>query len=410
ERMAMEDALAASTPFDALEGSDRGFARAIAGATLRALGRIDRSLSQLVDRPLEKMDAAALAVLRVGAAQLWVLETPAYASVSATVEAARQWEPANRSGGLVNAVLRRADRERSVYDDIPASTIWPDWLAARLKSGLGSKRADALASLQLQEPSTDISVKSDPEAWARKLDARALPSGSVRLPTGAPITQLDGYADGDWWVQDAGAALAATLFGDLSGRRVADLCAAPGGKTLQLSALGAHVAALDISEPRLDRMRENLDRTKLEATIIAADAAEWRPKAPLDAILLDAPCSALGTLRRHPEGAWRRDPKRLARYPKTQTKLLNAAHDMLKSGGRLVYCVCTPLPEEGVEIVDAGVKRGDWRRVPICADEVPGFAHGLTEAGDLITAPPVGSASEAHVLSDVFQIIRLQKA
>lgn len=404
----MDGALGDSQHYDALEGADRGFARAIASSTLRALGRIDRALSNFLDRPIAKIDPPVLALLRTGAAQLWVMDAPAYAVVSATVDAARQWRPAARGGGLVNAILRRADRERGVYKDLDATTIWPDWLATRLTAALGPERAERLARFQLEEPHTDLTVKSDPAGWADKLEAELLASGSIRLPTGAPITELEGYAEGEWWVQDAGAALPARLFGDVVGRSVADLCAAPGGKTLQLCAMGADVTALDLDPARMARIEDNLERTQLQARSIVADAATWRPDAPFDAILLDAPCSALGTLRRHPEGAWRRSPKGLARYPRTQTGLINAAWEMLKPGGTLVYCVCTPLPEEGADIIDAALAGGGWTLQPIAADEAPGYAHALTPEGWLLTAPPPDE-SDGSVSSDVFFIARLQR-
>ena len=404
----MDEALADSQRFDSLEGPDRGFARAIASSTLRGLGRIDRALSGFLDRPIKKIDKPVLALLRVGAAQLWVMKSPAYAVVSATVDAARQWKPASRGGGLINAILRRADRERDAYDSLPASTIWPDWLAARLRDALGPERSEHLAELQLKDPPIDLTVKSDSETWAETLDAELLVSGSVRLTSGASIPELEGYAEGAWWVQDAGAALPAQLFGDLSGKRVLDLCAAPGGKTMQLCAASAETTALDVSEARLARVEENLERTGLTAKTVAADAADWRSEAPFDAILLDAPCSALGTLRRHPEGAWRRTAKGLARYPETQIKLLNAAKEQLKPGGILVYCVCTPLSQEGHDVVDQALNTGGWSELPIKPEDVPGFEYALTSQGRLLTAT-TDAMDEQSVVGDVFFIARLQR-
>ncbi|MBI1361305.1 MAG: methyltransferase domain-containing protein [Alphaproteobacteria bacterium] len=417
----LETALGAVGSYARLEGSDRAFARAIASAALRGLGRIDYALGGLVDRPLEKVEAPLRALLRAGCAQLWLLGVAEHAAVSATVDAARDWRATRRGGGLVNAVLRRAAGEagRDAFASAPATSVWPDWLAARIKAALGEARADALARLQLDEPPLDLTLKPGihPETLAEQCEGEALPNGSVRLPAGATLTELPGYASGDWWVQDAGASLAAKLLGDVAGFRVADLCAAPGGKALQLAAAGAHVTAIDISRQRLALVRENAARVGASMDIIEADAREWRPAAPLDAVLLDAPCSALGVLRRHPEGAWRRDPAGLARFPKAQAALLAAAGDMLKPGGRLVYCVCTPNPEEGREIVDAAVVRGGWRRVPVAAKEVPGFTHALTHDGDVITAPPVCDAEAAlsreivaePVNSDVFYVSRLER-
>ena len=406
----LEEALSTSAHFDRLEGADRGFARAIASCALRALGRIDKALDGFLDRPLSDMDPAVRALLRCGAAQIWVMGSPSYAVVSATVDAARQWPDASRGGGLVNAILRRADREPEAFADLDPLTIWPDWLATNLKASLGPARALAMAKVHLLDPSTDITVKSKADDWAEKLGGELLPSGSIRLPAGAALTELPGYADGDWWVQDAAAALPARLMGDLTGKRVADLCAAPGGKTMQLCALGAKVTALDSSAPRLDRLRENLNRTDLMAKIVNADARDWSPDEPLDAILLDAPCSALGTMRRHPDGAWRRSPKGIAQYPKLQSAILEAAGKMLKSGGTLVYAVCTPIAAEGHEVIAAALKDKNWCLDPIRAEEVPGFAHGLDEKGCLLTAPVQENETEdKFVTSDVFFIARLRR-
>jgi 16S rRNA (cytosine967-C5)-methyltransferase len=298
--------------------------------------------------------------------------------------------------------------------------VWPDWLAAKLKAALGLEGADALALLQLDEPPIDLTLKpgQHAETWAERLDGAALANGSVRLEAGTPLTDMAGYDTGDWWVQDAGASLAAKLLGDVRGQRVADLCAAPGGKALQLAAAGAKLTAIDISRQRLALVRENAARVRVEMDIVEADARTWRPAEPLDAVLLDAPCSALGVLRRHPEGAWRRDPADLARFPKMQAALLAGARDMLKPGGRLVYCVCTPSPEEGRDVVEAALATGGWRRRPVDEKDVPGFAHALTSNGDVITAPPIrGRGASATreivaepVLADVFYIARLERA
>ena len=412
EGLDMDEALADSEAFDALEGADRGFARAIASSTLRTIGRIDGALAGFLDRPISKIDPPVLALLRIGAGQLWVMDAPAYAVVSATVDAARQWKPASRGGGLVNAILRRADRERDAFTALPTSRIWPDWLADRLSAVLGPEGVESLAQLQSEDPNTDITVKSNAADWAEKMSAELLANESIRLPTGTSITDLEGYVEGEWWVQDAGAALPARLLdkasGGLKGKRVADLCAAPGGKTMQLCAIGADVTALDTSPGRLAIVEENLGRTQMTAKLISADAIEWRPETPFDAILLDAPCSALGTLRRHPEGAWRRTAKGLSRYPAIQTKLLEAAADMVNPGGVVVYCVCTPLPEEGVDVITAALETDDWSALPINADEVPGFEHALTPEGWLLTAPPADRQSP-HIVSDLFFIARLKR-
>ena len=419
----LEAAMDASRTFRRLEGPDRGFARAIAGAALRGIGRIDYALGGMVQRPLADMEPEVRAVLCAGAAQLWMLGVADHAAVSATVEAAGKWHEARRGGGLVNAVLRRAAREADAFHNAPPTSIWPDWMAAKLKAALGPERADAMARLQLEEPPIDITLKAgaDPVAWAEKLGGTVLPSGSVRLASGAGLTDLPGYADGMWWVQDVAASLPARLIGDIAGKRVADLCAAPGGKAMQLASAGAKLTAVEISRQRIGRLRENAERARLAMTIVEQDARTWRPDAPLDAILLDAPCSALGILRRHPEGAWRRDPKDMARFPTTQAQLVEAAAAMLRPGGRLVYSVCTPAPEEGRDIVEAALAAGSWRRVKITPEEAPGFEGALTDDGDVITAPapdsltrvagasPPGESAPEPMKSDIFYIARLER-
>ncbi len=406
----METALEESEFFEALEGADRGFARAIASAALRAVGRIDLALEGFLDRPLDKLDPAVLALLRCGCAQLWVLDAPSYAVVSATVESARRWKDASRGGGLINAILRRADRERSAFENTPVTAVWPDWLAEKLSSTLGQDRANMLAIQQLSEPRIDITVKSNAQDWADRLEAECLSSTTVRLPQGAPLTQLPGFADGEWWVQDAAAALPATLFGNVAEKHIADLCAAPGGKTMQLASMGAKVIALDLSQSRIARVSENLDRTKLAADTIVGDGRNWKPDEKLDAVLLDAPCSALGTLRRHPEGVWRRSVRSIEKYQSVQSELITAAKDMLKPGGVLVYSVCTPLPAEGRDHLALAQNDPDWGVLPITENELPPFFGNPDELGGVLTLPKnVESPEETPVVTDTFYIFRLVK-
>ncbi len=419
----LETAMDASRTFRRLEGPDRGFARAIAGAALRGIGRIDYALGGMVQRPLTDMEPEVRAVLCAGAAQLWMLGVADHAAVSASVEAAGKWHEARRGGGLINAVLRRAARETDAFRNAPATSVWPEWMTAKLKSALGPERAEAMAVLQLEEPPIDITLKpgEDLAAWAGKVGGIVLPSGSIRLLGGAGLSDLPGYAEGTWWVQDAAAALPAKMVGDVAGKRVADLCAAPGGKAMQLAAAGAKLSAVDISRQRITRLRENAERARLPMDIVEQDACTWRPAEPLDALLLDAPCSALGILRRHPEGAWRRDPKEIARFPALQTRLVQAAAEMLRPGGRLVYSVCTPAREEGCDIVEAALASGNWRRIKITHEDIPGFEAALTNEGDVITAPsprdasrvaaasPPGEIAAEPIKSDIFYISRLER-
>ncbi len=408
-----------SRTFKRLQGPDRGFARAMAGAALRAVGRIDWALGGMLKRPLDELQQPLLALLRVGAAQLWIMNVADHAAVSATVEAAGKWEDARKGGGLINAVLRRAAREGDAFANSPVTAVWPDWLAARMKASLGVSQAEELALAQLDEPPIDLTLRApeDAEAWAEKLEAEVLPNGSLRLQSGAGLMELPGFADGAWWVQDTAAALPAKLLGDVRGQAVADLCAAPGGKAMQIAAMGAKLFAIDMSRQRIVRLRENAERAKLPMTIVESDGRTWRPEQPLDAVLLDAPCSALGIIRRHPEGVWRRDPKDLVRFPSIQRALVDAAHEMLKPGGRLVYSVCTPVPEEGREIIEAVIAAGGWKRVAIQRAELAGFQDSLTSDGDVLTLPRArvsgaatgGEFATASMNSDAFYIARLER-
>ena len=397
-RRTLDEAMAKTDSYNDLEGPDRGFARVMASAALRELGRIDAGLSPLLSRPLEATSPAIRALLRIGAVQLWRLDTPAHAAVSETVEAAKGWPDARSGGSFLNAVLRRAADTDPGLDAMPAISVWPDWLADRFAADLGAEGAERLAAHQLSEAPLFLSARSDPAEVAKATHGDLLPTGSVRLGH-ANVETLPGYDSGDWWVQDAAAALPARLLGATEDDKIIDLCAAPGGKTLQLATSGAQVTAVDRSKPRLERLRENLARTGLSADIIATNADEWRPDAPVSKLLLDAPCSALGTLRRHPEGAWIKREAEIDRFPTAQARLLAAAAHMVVSGGTVIYCVCTPLKSEGLEIVEGALSNGLYTRHAIEPDEIPGFEHCLTEAGDLLTIPSEGAGHDAFFIT-----------
>ena len=258
--------------------------------------------------------------------------------------------------GLVNGVLRNVLRREIAWGDLPVPQT-PKWLRKRLLSAWGKSAVEAMERVQAMRTPLDLTCRSAPEAWAGKLGATVLPGGSLRLPPGAQVSALPGYAEGAWWVQDAGAAIAARALNAKSGERVLDLCAAPGGKTMQLAAAGAQVTALDVSKARMTRVAENLTRTGLQAELVVADALTWQPDHPFDAVLLDAPCSATGTLRRHPDLGYARDGTGIADLVALQAKLLDKAASFVRSGGRLVYCTCSLLPEEGEEQIDAFLKR-----------------------------------------------------
>ncbi len=386
-RRTLDEALDDSAGFAALSGSDRAFARLLTSATLRELGRIDIGLTPLLKTPMERLDAPVAGLLRIGAAQAWCLGTPAHAAVGETVSAAHEGDDTRRAAGLVNAVLRRAVDDDRAFAASPCQAVWPEWLMNRLRESLPEAGLEALAEAHRRQPELHITAKEPAEA-AAMLGARLLPPGSLALPLG-PVESLAGYTEGGWWVQDAAAALPAKLLAAGPGDHVFDLCAAPGGKTLQLAATGAQVTAIDRSRPRLRRLRANLDRTSLQdrVDVIIANAETWRPEAPADKVLLDAPCSALGTLRRHPEGAWIKRPEDIARFPDIQSRLVMAAADMMREGGTLIYCVCTPLPDEGIQVIQSALESGQWHRTPFQRQEMEGFEYALTDQGDVLTLP-----------------------
>jgi 16S rRNA (cytosine967-C5)-methyltransferase len=388
---ALEDVLDTTPSFAALEGRDRAFARAIATVTLRHVGGIDAVLANFLDRPLPETATHARALLRTGAAQILVLGTPAHAAVSETVDAANAMREGRGFAKLINAVLRRVtERGADLFAALPPGADLPAWLFTRWRAAYGAESADALALALRDEPALDLSVNGDASVWAEKLGGVLTPTGSVRLAstvrTGG-VDQLPGFADGAWWVQDAAAALPARLLGDVRGQNVLDLCAAPGGKTLQLAAAGAHVTAVDKSAERLERLKQNLTRTKLRAKIVQADALALKAREPFDAILLDAPCSSTGTLRRHPDVAWLRKPDDVRALSDLQIQLLAAAAGFLKPGGRLVYAVCSLEPEEGPGVLAAALQSGSWTRDPIRAGEIAGADAFITPDGDLRTLP-----------------------
>jgi len=319
---------------------------------------------------------------------------------------------AARYAGLVNAVLRRVAREGAQFlaavDTVALDT--PQWLMARWVKTYGAETARAIAAANGTESALDLTVRNDAEHWASALGGRVLPTGSVRAIVHGPISQLPGYGEGAWWVQDAAAALPAKLFGDVRGRTVADLCAAPGGKTAQLALAGARVTVVDRSPKRLERLRSNLTRLRLSAETVIADATQWQA-GPFDAVLLDAPCSSTGTIRRHPDIPWLKRPADIAALAALQHRLVAQAVELTKPGGVLVYCSCSLEPEEGIEIVRNLLDRtrGLVRR-PISADEVYGRSEWITADGDLRTLPCQLPDPDSRMAGlDGFYAARLQR-
>jgi len=378
---------AAQADFAALPVRDRALVRALVAMVLRRLGTLRHFLSQWVKLPARapRLETALL----VGAAQILWLDVPDHAAVDLAVRLVQADRRSARYAGMANAVLRRFTREGAqLLANIDSAALdTPHWLMARWEKNYGAKTARAIAIANAREPALDLTVRNDPAHWASVLGGRVLPTGSVRAIAHGPISQLPGYAEGAWWVQDAAAALPAKLLGDVRGLAVADLCAAPGGKTAQIAAAGARVIAVDHAPERLERLRRNLARLHLTAETIAADATQWQA-GPFDGVLLDVPCSSTGTIRRHPDIPWLKRPADIAALAALQRRLALRAAELTKPGGILVYCSCSLEPEEGIEIVRDLLDQGPrLARRPISAGEVFGHSEWLTGDGDLRTLP-----------------------
>ncbi len=375
--------------YRSLPDRDRRLVHAIAATALRRHGETEAILRGLIDKPPGRRAGPLMRVLEVAAAQILYMGVADHAAVSTAVDQVGDDHKAQHFKGLANAVLRRLAREREAIlasvDGALLST--PHWLGARWAAAYGDEPACRIAAIHLIEPALDLTVKSDAAAWAERLNGTVLPTGSVRLVPSGPIDALPGFAEGAWWVQDAAAALPARLLGDVRGLRVADLCAAPGGKTAQLAEAGAKVTAVDQSKERLGRVESNLKRLGLEAGIVAADVLKWSPGERFDAVLLDAPCTATGTIRRHPDIAWLKKPEDIVSLARLQAAMIDRAAGLVKPGGTLVFCTCSLEPEEGEQHAKRLQSSPDWSIWPISADEVGGLADAITTAGTVRTLP-----------------------
>jgi len=385
------DGAAAHPGLKTLSDRDRALMRRLVATILRKLGTLGHVLSRLLDRGIPTDAPRAQSALLIGAAQILWMDVPDHAAVDLSVRLVQSDRRAAKYAGLVNAVLRRCAREgQPLIDEVKGQTLdVPPWLLARWSAHYGETVARDIAVALGYDPSLDITVKSDAEQWATRLHGEILPTGSVRTLLQGSVTMLPGFAEGQWWVQDAAAALPARLFGDVAGKTIVDLCAAPGGKTAQLVQAGAIVTAVDRSPGRMTRLRDNLSRLALEAATVVSDAVEWPGvEGGFDGILVDAPCSSTGTIRRHPDVAWLRQDGDIGALVALQKRLLQKAVTLLRPGGTLVYCTCSLEPEEGEQAV-AGLLAADSsvRRVPIEPAEVAGLTEIINPDGDLRTLP-----------------------
>ncbi len=410
---ALDEILDSTTELATLAERDRALTRALAATVLRRLGTLRHVLGLFLDRGLPRQAPRVETALLLGAAQILFLNVPDHAAVDLAVRLAQADPRAAGFAGLINAVLRRLAREGAArlaaIDTADLDT--PEWLMTCWTAAYGAVTARAIAAANRNEPALDLTVKSDPEAWAKKLGGRVLATQSVRVNASGAVSTLPGFAEGAWWVQDAAASLPARLLGDVRARRVADLCAAPGGKTAQLALAGASVTAVDRAPARLKRLRDNLARLDLSAEIVAANVEQWTA-GPFDAVLLDAPCSSTGTIRRHPDVPWLKTADDVVKLSALQRRLLDRALALTKPGGTLVYCTCSLEPQENEMIVaDLLVRETRLQRAPINAAEIFGCQEFISKDGDLRTLPCHFPDSDSRFAGlDGFYAARLVKS
>ncbi len=369
--------------FDGLSGEDAARAGRLTAGVLRHMGRLDQVLRPYLAR---RPNMAAQNILRLGAYELLVDGASAHGVVNDCVELAKARKETGRAAGMVNAVLRRVAETGAEPWAASAPQRLPNWLRKPL--GKFYSHDTLLAIEAAHEAGAPLDLT--PAHLAVTVEgADVLPTGSLRLHDRPQITRLPGYETGDWWVQDAAAALPVRLLGDVAGLRVLDLCAAPGGKTLQLAAAGAEVTALDISGARMARVTENLARTGLTAQTVTADALTWNG-GPFDAIVLDAPCSATGTIRRHPDLPFVKSPGEVETLTRLQMQMIDRARELLIQGGRMVYCTCSLLPNEGENQIKAALGRhADLTIIPVDPTTLGGDADWASPEGGLRLRPDI---------------------
>ncbi len=374
-KFTVEEAISGSRDAQRLDARDRAFLSTLLLTSFRHGGEIDAILAGLVDRPLPRKSGTARSILILGVTQLLFLDMAPHAVIDLAVRSAKADRNALHFAGLVNAVLRKVSGGGpALRDGLDAARLnTPDWLWQRWVKSYGEETTRQIALAHAERPGLDMGFKQDAAVWQRELGGERLPNGQLRLAAGhAPVPELPGFAEGAWWIQDAAATIPARLAGDVRGKTVLDLCAAPGGKTLQFAAMGASVTALDVSEPRLRRLRDNLARTGLTAEIRLEDALSPDLNGAWDVVMLDAPCSATGTIRRHPELPYLKDEAQVRELAGLQRRLLRKASQLLAPDGTLVYCTCSLEPEEGeMRVRGFLADNPDFHIVPAAGDWLP---------------------------------------
>lgn len=383
----LEEAWQETAAIHHLDSRDKGFCRLLVLTVLRQCGFLDSRIGHYAPR-MAKLPLAVLLALRLGAAQILFLESAAHAAVSTSVDLVGANNKPMR--GLVNAILRKMiTQEEKIVD---ATLAWqkniPVWLLENWRKNYGAEQAEAIARACLTEPVLDLTVKENPAHWAEKLGATLLQNNTLRLALQDDITKLSGYLEGAWWVQDVAASLPAPLAGMIKGKIIYDLCAAPGGKTMQLASMGGRVTAVDHAPDRLKRLADNLRRTRLQATLVESDVLAFTPDEKADLVLLDAPCSATGTLRRYPDLILHKTYADVTRLAALQARMLSHASTLVKKGGMLIYAVCSLCDEEGHTVINAFLRENpSWQRQPITPKETLNMQECVTKDGDLRTLP-----------------------
>lgn len=389
----LDDAIAQDAAFNALPQRDRAFVRMLVATVLRRRGQLDDLIAKALAKGEQPRPETLKWILYIGITQILFMDVANHAAVDTSVTLASEHGMEGKKG-FVNAVLRRMTGEGQKWVDAQdaAELNFPAWLYGQWVASYDVVRAKNIALASLEEAALDFSVKdlSRRDEWSLKLATRKLPTDSLRRPAGGNVTDLEGFSDGEWWVQDASSALPVRLFNDLSGKTVLDLCAAPGGKTAQLAARGANVIALDRSASRMAQVNENMTRLGLmdKVQTIIEDGSVWKPKQKFTHILLDAPCTATGTIRRHPDLLVLKNEKDQAGLVSIQERLLKNAAEMLEVGGTLIYCTCSLQKAEGEEQIERFLlAHRNMRRLPVMKEEVGGIEGVINSEGDVRILP-----------------------
>ena len=414
-KQALDHSLERTDAYKNLPRRDRAFVRMLVSTTLRRMGQIDDLIDKAMDRPDSLKSDRLRNILRLGITQICFMNVPDHAAVDTAVRLT-ETIGMEKQKGFINGVLRTITRIGQEWltrqDEGRLNT--PEWLLKTWIDDYGLGIAAQIAQAHLSEAPLDISIKDDDSRiyWSSKFQATELPTGTLRKNAGGNVTELEGFEEGVWWVQDASAAIPARLFGDIKGRTILDMCAAPGGKTAQLVDFGANVIALDRSPKRMKKMEQNLKRLQYtdKVKIIISDGAHWKPAEAdkiFSHILLDAPCSATGTIRRHPDVLHLKQPQDMERLTHIQSAILQNAFDILSPGGMIVYCTCSLQKAEGEHQISQFLANNpDASRIPITKEELGGYEEPITSEGDLRILPFHNAALGGM---DGFYIARITK-